>query len=198
MKTRESNRLTILAADIQAAHREVQASAEKMAERAIAAGHMLIEAKGTLPHGKWRSWLDQHVGMSERSAQRYMQLARSGMKSATVAVLGIAGAAQAIAKTADIHVVRPPLSLGEEKAYQAWAMEMQTIIAAVPQEVRSALLYKPEVQLVLTRSALLRYEHLPASRITKLVEDLITLPERWPLAIVLLMESWSSAAEVKQ
>jgi hypothetical protein len=51
--TTTSNRLTVLAADIRAAHSDIQRSALGMAERAIAAGHMLIEAKATVLHGEY-------------------------------------------------------------------------------------------------------------------------------------------------
>ena len=104
MKIKNSNRLSVLAADIQAAHHEIQASAELMAERAIAAGNMLIEAKAALPHGQWQAWLNDHVGMSDRSARRYMQISRSGLETATVADLGIRAAAEALAMThAEAH-----------------------------------------------------------------------------------------------
>ena len=39
-------------------------------------------------HGEWQTGLRENCGLSERTAQRYMQLARSGLKSATVAHLG--------------------------------------------------------------------------------------------------------------
>ena len=42
--------------------------------------------------------LRDHCGMSERSAQRYMQVSRSGLKTATVADLGIRAAADAVGK----------------------------------------------------------------------------------------------------
>lgn len=92
-----NNRLTALASDIKAAHQAIKVSAEQMAEQAIAAGNLLIEAKAAIRHGEWRSWLDVNVGMSERTAQRYMQLARSGMKSATVADFGIRAAVEKLA-----------------------------------------------------------------------------------------------------
>lgn len=97
---RASNRLPELAASISAAHANVQKSAEQMAEQAIAAGRLLIEAKASVGHGGWLPWLKENVGISERTARRYMQLANAGIKSATVADLGIVGAvarAQAIA-----------------------------------------------------------------------------------------------------
>src|SRR3954452_16779988 len=92
------NRLAVLAVDIKQAHADVKASAMTVATRAIDAGNALIEAKGLLKHGRWKKWLSENVSMSERTAQRYMQVARSGLKSATVAVLGIRGASESIAQ----------------------------------------------------------------------------------------------------
>jgi hypothetical protein len=43
-------------------------------------------------HGQWRAWLADNVGMPERTASAYMKIARSGLKSATVAEIGIRGA----------------------------------------------------------------------------------------------------------
>jgi hypothetical protein len=44
-------------------------------EHYLAAGAMLIEAKRSTPHGGWLPWLERYVGIGEREAQRYMQLA---------------------------------------------------------------------------------------------------------------------------
>jgi hypothetical protein len=94
----DNNRLAVLAADIRAAHQEVTRGAQGVAERALAAGRMLIETKDSLPHGAWEPWLAQHVGMSARTARRYMQLAHAGLKSATVADLGIRAASERVAR----------------------------------------------------------------------------------------------------
>lgn len=94
------NRLPTLAADIKAAHLEAQRSAQAMAERALEAGRLLIEAKEAVRHGEWSPWLKEHVDLPERTARRYMQLARSGVKSATVADLGIVGALDLMATPA--------------------------------------------------------------------------------------------------
>jgi hypothetical protein len=48
-----SNRLPILAEEIRKAHADVQEAAKTAAERAIEAGHALIEAKELLKHGEW-------------------------------------------------------------------------------------------------------------------------------------------------
>jgi hypothetical protein len=91
-----SNRLPALAAEIRRAHADVQEAAKTAAQRAIDAGHALIEAKDLLPHGGWLPWLREHCALAERTAQLYMKIARSGIESATVADLGLQAASQAI------------------------------------------------------------------------------------------------------
>jgi hypothetical protein len=82
-----SNRLPVLAAEIKAAHQEAGKAARLAAERAIAAGHALVEAKSLVQHGEWLPFLKQ-AGVPERTAQRYMALSRSGLKSDIVTDLG--------------------------------------------------------------------------------------------------------------
>ncbi|WP_267428510.1 DUF3102 domain-containing protein [Methylobacterium sp. GC_Met_2] len=84
-----SNRLPVLVGEIRRAHEEARSAARFSAERALAAGHLLIEAKTAVGHGEWLPWLRANLGMSERTAQGYMRLARTGLKSATVADLGL-------------------------------------------------------------------------------------------------------------
>lgn len=96
--TTHSNRLPTLAAGIRTAHGAVERSAIAAAEHALAAGRMLAEAKALVAHGHWATWLAEHTGISARTASRYMRLARAGLNSATVADLGIAAAADALAK----------------------------------------------------------------------------------------------------
>lgn len=98
------NYLPHLAADIKAAHDAVGMNAKAMAEHALAAGRLLIEAKGKLNHGEFGPWLREHVDISERTARRYMTLAKSGVKTATVADLGINGAIEHCA-----NVLKVPL-----------------------------------------------------------------------------------------
>lgn len=98
MMSATRNRLAILAADIRAACAEIRLSAEAMAERVIGAGHALIEVKRSVPHGLWAAWLSEHTELSARTANRYMQLAGSGVKSATVAELGLRAATEAVAR----------------------------------------------------------------------------------------------------
>jgi hypothetical protein len=97
-----SNRVAVLAADITAALRDISAAAGTIAERSIAAGHMLIEVKTAVTHGEWEVWLGDNVSMSVRTAQRYMRVAKAGVKSDTVAILGSRGAEDAIAQHPDV------------------------------------------------------------------------------------------------
>jgi hypothetical protein len=89
----QSNRLPILQGQIADLHREVLHHTATAAEKAIAAGAALVEAKALCGHGAWGAWLKE-TGIPERSAQRYMALHRAGLKSATVADLGGIAAAE--------------------------------------------------------------------------------------------------------
>lgn len=63
---------------INAAHREAKEHAARAIERAIEAGDLLNEVKRQLGHGQWLPWLAQHCpDISVRTAQQYMQIARS-------------------------------------------------------------------------------------------------------------------------
>ena len=52
-----SNRLPILAVEVRRAHADVGDAEKVAAERAIVAGHALIEAKSLVGHGNWLVWL---------------------------------------------------------------------------------------------------------------------------------------------
>lgn len=96
-----SNRLTVLADEIRQADAAARRSAQALAEAALEAGHKLLEAKELVGHGNWLPWLKEHCQLTERTAQRYMRLAGSGLKSDTVTDLGIRGALDAIAAQKD-------------------------------------------------------------------------------------------------
>jgi hypothetical protein len=82
-----SNSLTDLAERIRATVLASSAAEMTAIKKAIEAGSLLIEAKGCCRHGDWLPFL-QRAGMRERNAQRYMKLAKSGLKSDTVSDLG--------------------------------------------------------------------------------------------------------------
>jgi len=76
------------------AHQDTIAANYGVVERAIALGQILHQAKDKVGHGGWLNWLKSNCPeVSERTAQRYMNLANKGamlrekMKSATMADL---------------------------------------------------------------------------------------------------------------
>ncbi len=79
--------MPILAAAIRRLHGEAVAASTTAAERAIEAGRALVEAKGLVAHGGWLTFLAE-AGIPKRTAQRYMRLAESDLKSDTVTHLG--------------------------------------------------------------------------------------------------------------
>src|SRR5215472_3078834 len=65
-----------LADRINAAHAEVKSSLLRGAEKAVAVGQMLWEAKAKYGrHGRWLDWIGENCKFTVRTAQLYMQLA---------------------------------------------------------------------------------------------------------------------------
>jgi len=95
MMTDRSNRLTVLAAEIVAAHDASCELADQAMERAITAGKLLIEAKASLPHGRWLPWIKENFTFSKRTAQNYIRLAELPEAKAQrlrISELGVRGA----------------------------------------------------------------------------------------------------------
>jgi hypothetical protein len=88
-----NNRLPHLEASARAAHKAVGAHEKAAAAKALEAGAALVEAKALVRHGQWKYFLTG-TGIPERSAQRYMALARGGLESAIVADMSLAEAAR--------------------------------------------------------------------------------------------------------
>src|SRR5260370_4403754 len=72
-----SNSLADLAARIRIEHEATDAALKSSVEHAMAAGDLLIEAKGQVSTGQWLPWLTDHCAMSERSAQLYIKIAKN-------------------------------------------------------------------------------------------------------------------------
>lgn len=73
--------LSVLAAEINAAHSDAQALSNRAIERAHDAGIRLIQAKAQVEHGQWLPWLAEHCpAVAVRTAQAYMKLAQDWPK----------------------------------------------------------------------------------------------------------------------
>ena len=57
----------------------------------------MTEAKQSLPHGEWLPWLNERVELSERTAQKFMKLAREWSNPNTLADLGASKALMLLA-----------------------------------------------------------------------------------------------------
>ena len=88
MTNRLSNLLTDLAESVRVEVEASNAAARCAAEHAVAAGAKLCEAKAECRYGEWLPFLAR-AGLSERNAQRWMQLHRAGVKSDHVSDLGL-------------------------------------------------------------------------------------------------------------
>lgn len=66
-------------------------------EAIITIGQRLIEAKAMLEHGEWLPWLTEQVEYSERTAQKFMKIAREYSNPSAVADLGFRKALQLLA-----------------------------------------------------------------------------------------------------
>lgn len=119
MSPETSNRLPILAAEIRVAHSDIQEAAKTAAQRAIDAGHLLIEAKELVKHGEWLPWLKQHCALAERTAQLYMKIAKSGHTPDTVATLGLKAAEKALTLK---YCFYQPLFDGDESQQREWRL----------------------------------------------------------------------------
>jgi hypothetical protein len=72
-----SKSLTDLAYRIKAEHEAAASALDRGAQHARNAGDLLIEAKAQLEHGQWLPWLVEHCEIPEKTAQRYMRMARA-------------------------------------------------------------------------------------------------------------------------
>ena len=83
-------------------------------EHAIRCGRVLIAAKELCRHGEWAAWLEANFPASERSAQRYMQVARNpprvadSLNAAVEQIARKSGTAQQRAPSPEGRGVRRP------------------------------------------------------------------------------------------
>ena len=74
--TARPTNLAALSADINREHQLATEHAHAALAHAHRAGDLLRDAKATVGHGRWSEWIGEHFDGSERTAQRYMRLAK--------------------------------------------------------------------------------------------------------------------------
>lgn len=121
----------------------------------LSIGQCLQEAKAMLDHGEWTSWLAERVEFSERTAQRFMRLAKEWTNPTALSDLGASKALSLLAIPAeerDEFINTPHTVDGEEKmVVDMTSRELeQAIQASRDAEARAARL---EEQLSEVRAA---------------------------------------------
>lgn len=106
----------------------------KAGEAIIEIGKRLNEAKAQLNHGEWLPWLEEKVGFSTVTAQRFMRLADEYSNASPVTLLGISKALQLLAlppSERDEFLEQKHVVDGVEKtAYEMTRKELQEAIKA--------------------------------------------------------------------
>ena len=87
--------------DIETITGEILEAKRMGGEAILTIGRCLMEAKDTLPHGEWLPWLNEQVELSERTAQKFMKLAREWSNPNTLADLGASKALMLLALPAE-------------------------------------------------------------------------------------------------
>ena len=122
------NFLTHLAARIRAEHEAVSSALKESVRHAIAAGELLVEAKGQLGHARWLPWLRDHCTISERTARLYVRVAKNRAEVENqmrndVADLTLNEAAALLAQSSDVkklfEFAKQTESLSGEELVQA-------------------------------------------------------------------------------
>ena len=83
--------------DIEAITNDILEAKRRGGEAILTIGRCLTEAKQSLPPGEWLPWLNERVELSERTAQKFMKLAREWSNPNTLADLGASKALMLLA-----------------------------------------------------------------------------------------------------
>ena len=83
--------------DIEAITNDILEAKRRGGEAILTIGRCLTEAKQSLPHGEWLPWLNERVELSERTAQKFIKLAREWSNPNTLADLGASKALMLLA-----------------------------------------------------------------------------------------------------
>jgi hypothetical protein len=115
-----------LAESINEQHRLCEAAAGKAVAHAMEAGRMLEEAKASVKHGEWGTWLEKNFQGSDRTARVYMRIhshrAELEAKWQGSAVLSIDGALKELAAPKNEEHLGPEW----ERAYRGWKEALRT------------------------------------------------------------------------
>ena len=125
--------------DIETITAEILTLKQNAGEAIIGIGQRLIEAKEMLPHGDWIPWLNERVEFSDRTASRFMRLAREWTNRTALSDLGATKALTLLAlppEEREIFMEEHHLVNGEEK----------TVIDMTSRELEQAIRERDEAR----------------------------------------------------
>ncbi len=107
----EIEQLDALAERINAEHRACEEAVGTALGHAIGAGELLTQAKASVPHGSWGSWLAENFAGSDRTARAYMRVYSRRdeleVKRQSSATLSLDGALKALSAPKEDEPPRP-------------------------------------------------------------------------------------------
>ena len=130
-------------------------------EAILTIGRCLIEAKDMLRHGEWLPWLNEQVELSERTAQKFMKLAREWSNPNTLADLGASKALMLLA-----------LPEGERDAF----LEDHNVIDMSARQLEQAIKERDEARMAVKQAE--ADQHAAEQARDKMAEDMRLLNAR--------------------
>lgn len=124
-------------------------------EAILTIGRCLTEAKDMLRHGEWLPWLNEQVELSERTAQKFMKLAREWSNPNTLADLGASKALMLLA-----------LPEGERDAF----LEDHNVIDMSARQLEQAIKERDEARVAAEQAA--ADQHAAEQARDKMAEDM--------------------------
>lgn len=170
-----------IAAAINAAHEQVEVAKRQAVVRAIECGKLLAEAKATVKHGEWDSWLEANCTFSARTARLYMKAAKhvgdDPAKWQRVADLSLRELAVFIAKTKADEVEAARLADlwggADQRVKATFAIGLYEAGQINGQKLRAMLLaagLTPEAGAA--NAATIVTAHVPPEKLERMVENL--------------------------
>jgi hypothetical protein len=170
-------------------HEAAREHGRQAIEHAVAAGDLLIEAKGKVPKGQWLDWVNENCHFSERTAQAYMRLAEQKEVLRSSAADSIRNALEVVAKPRritdqaidadykevdekkEVQPASPPdddlASWDEERIAESIARDVENEIASWKEEGRDLDLIR---ELVLQKLKFEPTSEVPAEPVKEIAE----------------------------
>jgi hypothetical protein len=136
-------------------------ASQQTAGLAVQIGLELLEAKQNVPHGEWGRWCQQELGWAERTAQRYMAIAKR-FKTASAADLGV-----------QVLEFLSRATVPESAVNEVVALSREGVSVTLPEAKAIAALHRGDVAPALPRP---KKQSTEQNRIADAIADVYTPP----------------------